>query len=235
MDRQRLIDQWERYNNGSIFNYSSIRDKAEGRYPLVNFSANDPIVERGAFPEYVYFILAGSVIGARHYEDGNEYDYFQLDSSNASIGLLEVLAQREKIIATILCTTNVKTIRIPSEVVYEWVMQDIHLLRLSTRLLARDLYRSSGNDGLFYYFGGVDRLRYYLKTCYEEGSSKGTRIVRVCENREQIAHKLGLSVRTVGRALKMLKDSGELMNVNRRICIGPEEYMALQRKFSYRI
>lgn len=228
-----LKQKWEQYGRGTSFNYSKIEKKLHGNYPIIQFDVNTPIVLRGESPQYIYFILSGVAIGTRDYEDGNEYDYFHLDKSNGSVGLLETLAQKEAIIATVSCLSKVEAIRIPSAIVYELIMQDLELLRLSLHLLADDLYDRSGNDGLFYHLEGIDRLRYFLITYYDEHITTEGSLIEVEERREKIANKLGMSVRTVGRALKKLKENQEILNKSRKIVIGQKEQQRLRENISY--
>ncbi|MDM8214296.1 Crp/Fnr family transcriptional regulator [Enterococcus hirae] len=227
MKEERLRAKWKKYGEDRLFNYEKLADKISADYPCIHFQKNDIIVYRGDFPENIYFIVAGTAVGIRDYEDGNEYDYFQLDKTNGSIGLLEVLAQKDEIIATITCLTEVKAYKVPADIVFEWIMNDIELLRLSANLLADDLYLRSANDGLLYRFTGIDRLRYYLISYYEDHrTAAGT--IRVRESREKIGNKLGMSIRTVGRSLKTLKESGEIISVDRKILIGAKEYIHLK-------
>ncbi|MGM0125590.1 hypothetical protein IGI37_002989 [Enterococcus sp. AZ194] len=233
MEKNLLREKWQHYNQKSTINYSSIQDRGVEQYPVIRFEAKETVIMRGDFPEYVYFILSGIVVGARNYADGNEYDYFQLGKSNGSVGLLEILAQKEETIATITCLTKVEAVRIPSSVVYEWVMQDIELLRLSAGLLAKDLYDRSGNDGLLYRFEGVNRLRYFLVSYYEERQTDEDKLVEVQEIREKIGNKLGMSVRTVGRSLRKLRENHEIISQQRKIYIGAEEYRRLKEQLQY--
>ncbi|KAF1299380.1 hypothetical protein BAU15_01665 [Enterococcus sp. JM4C] len=228
MGEERLRVKWQEYNQQRTINYHSVQNKGLEQYPVIRFEPKQTIVMRGDFPEYVYFIISGIVMGARNYADGNEYDYFQLGKSNGSVGLLEILAQQEETIATITCLTKVEAVRVPSSIVYEWLMQDLDLLRLSAGLLARDLYDRSGNDGLLYRYEGVNRLRHFLISYYEERVKDESDLIEVVEIREKIGNKLGMSVRTVGRALKKLRENQEIISEQRRIYIGLQEYQRLK-------
>lgn len=228
MEKEKLQDKWQEYGRDKLFNYSKIQHKITDEYPVVTFEPKSSIVVRGDFPEYVYFILSGVAVGTRNYQDGNEYDYFQLSKSNGSIGLLEILAQKEQMIATVTSLSKVRAIRVPANVVYGWVMEDIELLRLSANLLAEDLYHRSSNDGLFYRYKGIDRLRHFLVSYYDEHSKDKNGVVEVFETREKIGNKMGLSVRTVGRSLKRLRDNQEIMSSDRKTMIGKKEYQRLK-------
>lgn len=229
MEENRLKAMWQTYGSEKHFNYTKIQDRLGDNYSIVKFKANEPIVLRGDFPEYIYFIRSGVAVGIRNYEDGSEYDYFQLDETNGSIGLLETLAQKEEIIATVTCVTEVEVVRVPSATVYQWIMQDLELLRLSANLLADDLYHRSGSDGLFYQLDGVDRLRYYLVEYYDKQAKSADDQVEVRELREKIGNKLGMSVRTVGRSLKKLRENQEIISIDRKIYVGPNERQRLQK------
>ncbi|WP_159721261.1 Crp/Fnr family transcriptional regulator [Enterococcus sp. CSURQ0835] len=227
MKADELRAKWQQYGQERLFNYLKVKDKIGDRFLVSHYEPNDVIVTRGDFPTDIYFLLSGVAVGTRDYEDGNEYDYFQLDKANGSIGLLEILAQKETIIATVTCLTKVDAVRVPAAVVYDWIMNDLELLRLSANLLADDLYRRSGNDGLFYRFEGVDRVRHYLVAYYEEQPAAS--FIEIHETREKIANKLGLSVRTVGRALKKLREHQEVISHERKLFIGEAEYARLQK------
>lgn len=229
MEENRLKKMWQTYGSEKHFNYTKIQERLGENYSTVKFRANEPIVMRGDFPEYIYFIRSGIAVGIRDYEDGSEYDYFQLDETNGSVGLLEVLAQKEEIIATITCLTDVEVVRVPSATVYQWIMEDLELLRLSANLLADDLYHRSGSDGLFYQLDGVDRLRHFLVEYYDKQTRNAEELVEIKEFREKIGNKLGMSVRTVGRSLKKLRENQEIVSIDRKIYVGPKERQQLQK------
>lgn len=229
MEENRLKKMWQTYGSEKHFNYTKIQERLGENYSTVKFRANEPIVMRGDFPEYIYFIRSGIAVGIRDYEDGSEYDYFQLDETNGSVGLLEVLAQKEEIIATITCLTDVEVVRVSSATVYQWIMEDLELLRLSANLLADDLYHRSGSDGLFYQLDGVDRLRHFLVEYYDKQMRNAEELVEIKEFREKIGNKLGMSVRTVGRSLKKLRENQEIVSIDRKIYVGPKERQQLKK------
>lgn len=222
MSLQKL---WEKYRQGTVFNYSVLPKELRKKGECLELDARCMIVSRGEFPHWIYFILEGTVTGIREYADGNEYSYFQLDKQNGSIGLLEILARKDRYIATIVSTTKVKLLRIEAEVIYEAIMEDKSLLRRSMSLLAEDLYQRSGKEGILYYFQGIDRVRYYLTSYYEEhreDAENGKLIVRA--EYQDIASSIGVSVRTVGRNLQKLKESGEIGSSKKKIMVSDIQY-----------
>ncbi|WP_315079858.1 Crp/Fnr family transcriptional regulator [uncultured Clostridium sp.] len=221
-----LKKAWEKYQHEITFNISNLPEDVKKQGVLLDFAPKSLIISRGEFPKYIYFIYSGTAIGIRDYEDGNEYEYFQIDKENGNIGLLEVLARKEQYIATIMCITDVKAIRIEADYIYDLIMSDITMLRRCTVLLADDLYMRSGNDGILYYLKGLNRVRYYLVNYYDKHKKEGERVIFYGEYQE-IANKIGISIRTVGRSIKKLKDAGEISSNNKKIVITETQYQTM--------
>lgn len=224
-----LKDTWKKYEEEKEFNYSILPEALKRRGEKIIFPPKSLIVSRGDFPKSLFFIMSGTAMGIREYSDGNEYSYFQLDHTNGSIGLLELLARKESYVATIMTTSELTAIRINAEDVYEAIMSDIILLRRCTTLLADDLYKRSGNDGILYYFRGIDRVRFYLVTYYEEHvteDASGTNVQVNAEYQDVVA-RIGVSVRTVGRNIQKLKECGEISSRKKKIVISKDQYHIL--------
>lgn len=222
----KLKKAWEKHQHEITFNISNLPEDVKKQGVLLDFAPKSLIVSRGEFPKYIYFIYSGTAIGIRDYEDGNEYEYFQIDKENGNIGLLEILARKEQYIATIMCMTDVKAIRIEADYIYDLIMSDITMLRRCTVLLADDLYMRSGNDGILYYLKGLNRVRYYLVNYYDKHKKEGERVIFYGEYQE-IANKIGISIRTVGRSIKKLKDAGEISSNNKKIVITETQYQTM--------
>lgn len=225
----KLEELWKKYGLKRPFNVSALPKDIVNRGTKAEYLAGSIIVSRGEYPDNIYFILEGTVAGIREYSTGNIYDYFRLDNSNGSIGLLEIIAKRKKYIATIVAITKVTILRIDSALIYQTIMEDINLLRMSANILSDDLYKRSGNDGALYYLSGLDRVRYYLTNYYQEHlelkNVKGQ--VEVNAGYEEIANAIGMSIRTVGRNLHILRESGEIKSNKKRIVLEERQYRKL--------
>lgn len=222
----KLTEAWQQYHAETAFNWSVLPGALQQQAETIRFPARSLIVTRGEMPSYIYFIQSGIVAGVREYENGNEYNYFRLDNANGCIGLLELLAQETSYVASIICMTEVIAARIDAAAVYCAIMEDINLLRRCTALLASDLYQRSGSDGALYYFRGIDRVRYYLIAYFEENSKHGGSVT-VQEEYQNIASHIGMSVRTVGRNIQKLRQSGEILSKNRHILMTREQYLKM--------
>ncbi|MFV0241693.1 MAG: Crp/Fnr family transcriptional regulator [Lacrimispora sphenoides] len=219
-----LKKEWEKYEKEIEFNYSVLPDEIKSRGELITYAPKQFIVSQGEFPQYIYFIKEGIALGTRNYSDGNEYNYFQIDKNNGSIGLLELFARKDAYVATIISMTEVKAVRMESAVIYAYVMNHIDMLRRCLTLVSDDLYKRSGNDGIFYYLDGLDRVRYYLVNYYDAHKKETTDTVTVEAEYQDIANSVGISLRTVGRSLRKLKDREEINSIRKKLIITKEKY-----------
>lgn len=226
-----LQEAWDKYRSQTTLNYEDIAPYIGHQGQVLRFDSGQTMVERGDFPAYVYFMLDGIAIGQRHYEDGNEYRYFQVDQKNGNLGLLEILGRKERYVATITCLTDVKVVKVPSALVYEVIMTHLELIRKSTFLLADDLYQRSGNDGIYYFYSGIDRVRLFIITYYDQHWHPRTKTALVVQmSYEEIANQVGLSVRTVGRSIKKLKESDEVLVKGKQLVVSREHYAKMKQR-----
>lgn len=226
----KLEKLWEKYKSDGDFNLQVLPESLIKQGVLVEYEKNSILVSRGERPDYIYFIQEGMVAGIREYVNGSTYSYFQLNNTNGSVGLLEILAGKDSYIATLSTITKVKALRIDAALVYQTIMEDKELLRQCINLLSDDLYKRSGNDGIMYYMSGLDRVRFFLITYYESHQNmknvKGEVLVEV--EYQDIANGIGMSIRTVGRNLQKLKKNDELKNIQKKIIISEQQYEKLQ-------
>lgn len=222
-----LRERWRKYQDQTEFNYLCLPEEIMEQGRKVVFQSKEFIVSRGEFPKYVYFILSGSALGIRDYSDGSEYSYFQIDSNNGDVGLLEIFSRQDAYVATIISATEVTAMRIEAAVIYDYVMNNIEMLRRCLSLVASDLYKRSGNDGIYYYLDGLNRVRYYLASYYDAQKERQGKKVVVYDEYQDIANSVGVSVRTVGRSIRKLREQGEILEKNKKTILTQENYELL--------
>lgn len=220
----RLEELWEKYSPTSQLNYSALPEEIRNRGTVLHYNPNEIVMNRGDFPAYIYFIISGVAFGSRNYNDGNNYFYFTMNHSNGCPGLLEILAHKSKIIATVVAATDLTVLKIDSAIIYEYLMTNIEMLYNCTFTVAEDLYKSSGNSGLLYYQQGIDRVRYYLVQYYLLNYETSSDPLVVKPDYQTIASNIGISVRTVVRSIQKLKQLGEVSSCKRKITISAQQY-----------
>ncbi|MGN0406237.1 MAG: Crp/Fnr family transcriptional regulator [Bariatricus sp.] len=229
----KIQKKWEHYANETDFNLSVLPTEIVSQGKEVSFRPKQFIVSRGDPLEYIYFLKSGSAMGTRNYADGNKYNYFQVDCSNGNLGILELFARESEYIATIICVTEVSAVRISAGVIFDYVMENTEMLRRCLTLVAKDLYRRSASEGKFYYLDGINRVRYYLVDYYNEHSKEGNGKVIVRAEYQDIASGVGISIRTVGRSIRKLKDEKEIISKDKKIIIDQEHYELLLESLDF--
>lgn len=232
-----LLSMWQQYQLTGHFNVHDLPPELLKQGTKLSFQPKQTVVSRGDFPSDVYFVLSGEAVGLREYADGNEYSYFQLDENKGVVGLLEVIAQKEHAIATVIAKTPLEVLRLPAVTIYRRLQTDVDLMRKCMAWLAQDLYTRSGNDGLFYYAKAIDRVRFYLVTYYEQKShllatTKENELV-VAASYQEIAKQLGISVRTVGRVIQKLRLADEVSTDKKKIFLSPHQYKQMLLKIEF--
>lgn len=222
----QLEELWEKYREYDCFNLSVLPEHILKQGVRVTYPPRSVILNRGEFPKYIYFLESGIALGTRDYNDGNNYYYFQIGTENGCLGLLEVLSHQPKVVATVVAGTEVTVLRISSAVIYDYIMNSPEMLFRCLHIVSNDLYQRSGSDGLLYYRRGIDRVRYYLvQYCSLHGEAGQT--VRVSADYQTIASNIGVSVRTVVRSIRALKEQEEISSVRKKILISPEQYQTM--------
>ncbi len=186
------------------------------------YAPGDLIVSEGDSLEYVFFIESGVVDGMKCFESGQDYQYFVLDRLNGAIGLLELFSRQRTIIATILAKTDVSVLRIPADELYQFAMNDLPLLRRISFHIANDLYRDSGLNGKLFYLSGLERVTFYLMDYYEKNAYQSPFVI-VRQSYQNIANHIGVSQRTVVRAIRDLRESGLCSMSGKHIRISSEQ------------
>lgn len=226
-----LKNVWKKYEVREPLNYSDVKELIkEHGCPMV-FEAGSTIIEKGDFPNAIYFIIKGLAVGQRSFEDGNEYNYFRVDKTNGNIGLLEILSRKEMYVASIRCISEVHLVRVDSAIIYKLLMNNLTLLRKSSFLLATDLYQSSKKEGINYYYQGIDRLRLFFIDYFNQKSFETKQNQYQVETTyADIASQIGMSTRTVGRAIQKLKVNNEINVIKKKIYFDNQQVERMQEE-----
>lgn len=220
---------WQKYQIGKL-NYTAMAPFIAKQGLKIHYAKGAKIIEKGDFPSHVYFIVKGVVQGQRSYENGNEYRYFETDNTSGNLGLLEVLGRKSHYSATVTCLTDVEVIKVESSVVYQTIMDNTKLLQKVVLLFGEDLYCSSKQDGIYYYYSGINRLRLYLKSYFEKNSLDSEQRVIVSKTYEMIASHVGVSTKTISRNMQKLKNNQEVTMLGKKIVLTKKHYLRLKRQ-----
>ena len=223
---EHLDAAWRRYDLSFHALLDLLPASLLPRCKRIFYAPNEVVVGEGDALSHIYFIESGVVEGMKRFENGKDYRYFKLDQVNGAIGLLELFSRQRTIIATVVAKTHVSILRVDAAELYAAVMEDAALLRKYTHHIAKDLYEDSGRNGQLFYQSGLERLRCYLADYYAK-NAVGCDVVVVRQSYECIASRIGVSTRTVGRAVQCLRKSGLCTHEGKFIRLDRRQYEKL--------
>lgn len=218
--------------NSKLFNYTYLNEEMIHTGKHLYYQAGEKIVTKGDTVENIIFICEGKAIGIKEYLDGKEYHYFHVDSNSGNIGMLEMFARKDTILSSIIALTNIHALCISKDIVYNYILSDIDLLKQCTYLLAHGLYQSSKSEGKYYHLQGIDRIRICFIEYYEQISDP---VVTVHLTYHDIADMTGISVRTVSRSLQKLRNQNEIGTNHQKIIIHEKHYHKLKTEIMNKI
>ena len=220
-----LEQLWEKYGSDDL-NYDTLPDPVKKDGIPVSYRTGNIIVEQGGFPEYIYFIKSGTAKVLRDYRDGKEFSASLLNRKSGVIGLLEAVAHQPAYTATVRCITDMELVKFRSACFYHLIMTDISLLRKCLRFLTNEYYQCASGNGSLYYLSGEERVRSYLISyCQSHLPRDGWYTVQA--DYTEIASQLGISTRTVGRAVRKLKEKQEAVTREKKIMLSEEQLRKL--------
>ncbi len=214
---------WKKYDTSYQVLLDLLPESLAPRSKRITYAPGEVVVGEGDHIEYVYFIESGVVDGMKRFENGKDYQYFKLDKVNGAIGLLELFSQQRITIATIVAKTQVSVQRVDAAELYAVVMENPALLRKYTYHIARDLYQDSGKNGRLFYQKGLERVCFYLTNYYTNNAHQKDPVI-VRQSYQVIANQIGVSTRTVGRAVQHLKAAGLCDLAGKCICLHRRQF-----------
>jgi len=119
------------------------------------------------------------------------------------VGEVTILAGKPRTSVTIETTTACTVLYFSRKDFENWIEQDIHFLRLVSQKVAYKLYRSSYNRGNRLFYPPQHLLLLYFLRYIEDCHSN---VIR--RTREEIHEETGISVKTLNRTIRKLKESG---------------------------
>ena len=195
---------------------------------IVNFNKSHIVTCTGENIEKIYISLDGKMKVKNEFANGFVYNFAEIDSISY-IGVMEIMADENIYSSTLETTTECIMIEMEVEDFKKWIINDHNLTLKVLKFVSKGMHSQSLKKGEGFAYPAIYLLISYLKSAYEDSKSK---ILSLQESREEIGSKLGFSIRTINRNIKILKDEN-LITVNRKtISINEEQFNKLIYKLN---
>ncbi|QXM05123.1 Crp/Fnr family transcriptional regulator [Crassaminicella indica] len=195
------------------------------RCVIKNFPAKSIMLKKDAEVKYVYIHLFGTLRVLNEFANGNIYGFAYIDSTDF-VGALEILAEESQIACTVEAVTDCTALRMSKEDFLKWFEKDILFSTTIARLLAKKFYPTIYRNGAVFMHSAMDSLISFIIK-FVEYDIQDKAVVLINKKRQHIADELGISLRTVHRIIKNLKEN-ELITVEKgKIYVNKKQYEKL--------
>lgn len=209
-----------------VFYY--IPEKIEKRLIVKKLPKGSILYSKGVEIEFVTAIVSGKVEVVRELQNGMVYSDLEYTKPNI-IGDLEALSRNLKAASTVRTSTDCNVIMIPLEDFYEWYDSDCNLARAIGEMNAFKLWEQSNSKGDFLLLDNYHRFLVFLENLYKATEEEE---IRVKKSQVQLAKELAVSVRTIARLVKQMKDEAYMDYDHKIIHVTKHHYDRIQTELS---
>lgn len=186
-------------------------DEIKKRCVVQEFEAKTTMVKKDENPKYIYIIYSGILNIFNEFENGKILQTARVHDMDF-VGVMEALASKDKIAATVETATKCTALRMPKDDFLDWMQRDHELAILVAKKMADNFYSTTYSNGKLLLNSTMYTLvSFIIDTVKDDIVMSELGIVN--KKRQQIADELGISLRTVQRNIKKLKETG-LITIN---------------------
>lgn len=197
---------------------------------LVSIPAGETILRKGVPIGHVYLLLKGRIKVLNAMPDGNFYSWLTMDACTF-ICNLEVLTDSPVNYSQIDAAADCALLQMPLEAFRDWLHKDIDFLWLVSTDCAKKAHRVSYDMGHGAYKSGFEKVvGYLIKYCGQY--PPGSRATVLEKTRPEMAGEIGVSVKTVNRSLKQLRQDGQISILAGKVCVDRQQMAALAEIWS---
>lgn len=178
-------------------------------------------IREGEPVDVIYFIVDGIIKATDYRIYGISFD-FMLFTKVYAFGGMEVIMDDEKYRTSLQTVTDCTVLKIPRAQFNKWMKSDIRALRHESKLMGEYLLEQARSVRAFLFLQGSDRLSMLLVNRYEKYARDG--ILRLNGDRQELSDYTGLSVKTITRSVKKLKEEGLITKESNYITVNQEQY-----------
>ena len=186
-------------------------------------------IKEGRPADTIYFIGEGTIKATEYRVYGISFD-FMLFTKVYAYGGMEVIMELEKYRTSLQTVTDCIVVKIPRGLFTRWLYTDIEALGYESKLMAEYLLEQARAVRAFLFLQGADRLSMLLTNRYEKYAVNG--VLKLVNDRKGLSDFTGLSVKTITRAVKKLKEEGKLAKKGRYIIVDENHYMLLKKELA---
>lgn len=178
-------------------------------------------IQEGESVDTIYFIIDGLIKATDYSIYGIKFD-FVLFSDIYAYGGMEVVMGLDKYRTSMQTVTDCIVLKIPKTQFSKWINTDFQALKHEAKLMGEYLLEQARTVRAFLFLQGADRLAMLLENRYKNFAINGVLDLR--NDRQELSDYTGLSVKTITRSIRKLKEEGMITKEGNHILINKDQY-----------
>ncbi|WP_105614340.1 Crp/Fnr family transcriptional regulator [Vallitalea okinawensis] len=178
------------------------------RCHIKRFEPDSVILKKMDEIKYVYILCKGECCVMNEFKEGYLYVFGRAKGIHF-IGEQAVLADQLEAAVTIQTVTDCILIQLSRQDFWKWIQNDHTCTIILLKKLAKRLYPVSKDRGMIRYYPSIYLLKKFLVKEFVEFNGDH---LYIRKTRQQIADEIGVSLRSVERGIKTLKNK-KLLNI----------------------
>ncbi len=172
---------------------------------MKHISPGTEILRKHETMDRVYILCEGEFEVLTSFKGGQTYIVGKAGHKDGLhlIGEQEVLAEINESQATVRTVTECRVLEMQPKIFWEWIRNDVNASIILLKHLARRLNFETQKAGTQLYYSTSHLIKQYIIDQYENSD---TQPFRITAKRQQIANALGISIRSVDRSIRDLKE-----------------------------
>lgn len=214
-------------NDNKIFMefISNIPNDIKKKITVKRFLPKAVVVRKGEDIKYVFIIYSGKMHVINEFYSGQIYTFADIGFMDV-VGDIEILAEKFIAACTVEAITECIVIQMSSEDFIKAFESSHSFSKQVARMIAQKMYPSSFKNGESIFYSIKYNVANFIIT-YVQKRINEENMVSINLLRQEIADTLGISIRSVNRAIKAMKDENLVTIKKGKINIDKNQYSEL--------
>lgn len=183
------------------------------------FESRQQVISTAVRSDSVYFLMRGKMYAVEERAQSQPYIFSEVYPVDI-LGDFELFSEMEYSYAAIVAAEYCECISMPAELYLKWISGDAQALFYRTRLLMKLMGSQTAAGRRFF---SMDHKTRCVSVLYQYTMPGEDKEVRLSVTREELAGKIGCSLRTCQRIIKELEQEGMILVVRGKIAICPDQ------------
>ena len=182
-------------------------------------------IREGEPVDMVYFIGDGMIKATDHRIYGISFDFILFTRVYAHGGM-EIIMDIDWYTTSLQTVTDCTVVKIPKAQFARWMSTDVISLKYEAKLMGDYMLEQARDVRAFLFLQGANRLAMLFTNRYEKYAEHG--VLSLSSDRQELSDFTGLSVKTITRSVKKLKEQGLITKEGNVITISQQQYNRLK-------